>query len=236
MKQVKVSSLHPWDENPRDISREKFNQLLKQMRFGEVENLIVMKDGTVLNGNRRLDAYHVIGKEEAWVSEIEFIDDEDGKYAMLVDGELAIHKFPHDIAGTTVLFDSPKQGMVQLMTLGNTHVGTFNDLMLAELVSEVNIESDLFEIDLKASVPLEDLIAAFGPTQELDIMEDETESELSQERVKEIKFFLAEDKYHFVNNVIKAASKQFGYTNPNEVLLEAMIAVSERLEGIVYNG
>jgi hypothetical protein len=230
MKQVKVSTLKPWEQNPRDITEDKFKQLLKQLRYGEVENLIVMKDGTVVSGNRRLDAYKIVGKETAWVAEAEYEKQDNGKYHLIVDGLLAKHVYPKEIKGNPVEFNSPMQIMTELMTLGNAHVGTFNDIGLAELLTHAEIEPNL-----KSGTRVEDLVAALGPTP-LQSIDDEEELPPNRSPIKKIEFYLNEDDFVFAKSIIKKWMKEGGMANQNEVFVEAMIAMDDRLDGINYNG
>lgn len=236
MKQVNVSELKPWDENPRDITEDKFKQLLKQLRYGEVENLIVMKDGTVVSGNRRLDAYRIVGKETAWVAEAEYKKQENGKYHLYVDGILAKHVYPKELQGSPVEFNSPMQIMTELMTLGNAHVGTFNDISLAELLTNAEIEPNLFEINLKSGTRIEDLVAALGPTPMPKVDEDEPDLPPNKSPIKKIEFYLNEDDFIFAKSIIKKWMKEGGMATQNEVFVEAMIAMDDRLDGINYNG
>lgn len=234
MKKVKISTLKHWEDNPRDITEERFKELLKQLRYGEIENMIVMTDGTVLNGNRRLDAYIIVGREEATVAEVEFKKQKNGKFHMYTDGVLAVHFYPEDLKGKPVEFNSVLQGMTELATVGNVHVGTFNDVKLAELVTTTRVEPQLFHVNLKADIRLEDLVAAFGP----DTKEPEPEEEPIDVKspVRELKFYLKEEDYAFIRATLKKAKKELGLENPNEILLESFIALEDRMDGINYNG
>jgi hypothetical protein len=238
VKQVKVNTLRHWDKNPRDITEDQFHKLLKQLRYGEVENLIVLTDGTVLNGNRRLDAYNKVGKTEAWVSEVEIVPTDDGKFNIIVDGELAKHVYPKNIAGTPVVFSSELQAKVELMALGNSHVGTFNDIGLAELLTVSNVEPDLFEINMGHMTRVEDLVKAFGPS-DLPQPEPEPEPEVShakEDQTRELKIPCTTDEFVYIIAGIKRAKKEGGFNTDSEVLFEAMIAMDERMEAINYNG
>src|SRR5882757_7621085 len=96
MKKVAVKDLQVWAENPRDLTDSAFNQLISQLRLGEIQNMIVMKAieqypaNTILNGNRRKAAYDKVGKPEASVAEVEFRPTDDGRYHLYTDGEQAV--------------------------------------------------------------------------------------------------------------------------------------------------
>lgn len=234
MKRIRVSELRHWEDNPRDITQSQFHHLLKQLRYGELENLIIMPDMVVLNGNRRLDAYEIVGREWATCVTVEFKQQTDGTFYMYTDGELAVHLYPNDIKGNPVVFKTELQGMTEVMMVGNSHVGTFNDLKLAEMLTQVRVEPEVFEINLKSSIMAEDLVAAFGPT--LPTREDEGKETEVKNPVRELRFFLKESDYAFVRSLIKKAKKELGMDNPNDVALEAFISLEDRIDGINYNG
>jgi hypothetical protein len=229
MKQVDISTLKHWEENPRDITEDAFIQLLEQLRYGEVENLIVMKDGTILNGNRRLDAYQMVGKNTAWVSEVDFLEQPDGTFEMTVDGNIAVHLYPEDKKGTPVVFKTIRQGMSELMLLGNSHVGTFNDMDLAELLSDVTVEPNLFEINLKKGTKVEDLVKAFSPGREPTYTDPALPKDFSDTALN---IPCTSDEYEFIMSAIKRAKKIGGYNSDGEVLFEAMVIMDEHMEEV----
>jgi len=230
MKIVDISTLKKWDENPRDITEDDFIHLLEQLRYGEVENLIVTQDGTVLNGNRRLDAYEMVDKKTAWVSVVDFIEQPDGTFQMTTDGNLAVHLYPKDRKGTPVVFKTKRQAMTEIMLLGNSHVGTFSDVNLAELLSDVQVEPNLFEINLKRTTRVEDLVKAFSPGGG-----DPTYNEPGQPQDfsdKAINIPCTSDEYEFIMNAVKRAKKVGGYNSEGEVIFEAMVIMDEHMEEV----
>lgn len=67
----KVSSLFNWNDNPRAIKQDRFEELKDRIkRRGQFKPLIITPDGEVLGGNMRLRAFRDLGIDEAWVSVI----------------------------------------------------------------------------------------------------------------------------------------------------------------------
>lgn len=64
-----ISSLHNWEHNPRTVTKEGIERLIKQIKkLGIYKPLIITEDGTVLGGNMRLKALEQMGEKNAWVS------------------------------------------------------------------------------------------------------------------------------------------------------------------------
>lgn len=64
-----IEKLKPWTKNPRDIKKEDFERLKRQIKeLGQYKPLLVTREGEVLGGNMRLKAYKELGINEVWVS------------------------------------------------------------------------------------------------------------------------------------------------------------------------
>lgn len=71
-----ITSLKPWDKNPRGIKEKDFERLKESIKKrGQYKPLIVTEDGTVLGGNMRLRAYKELGIKDVWVSVVDAPDD-----------------------------------------------------------------------------------------------------------------------------------------------------------------
>lgn len=67
-----IVDLTSWDKNPRFLTKSDFERLKNQIkRLGVYKPLIITKDGVVLGGNARLQAYKDLGFKEVWVSVVD---------------------------------------------------------------------------------------------------------------------------------------------------------------------
>lgn len=67
-----ISSLHNWEHNPRTVTKEGIERLIKQIKkLGIYKPLIITEDGTVLGGNMRLKALEEMGEKNVWVSVVQ---------------------------------------------------------------------------------------------------------------------------------------------------------------------
>lgn len=68
----KLSELHGWAENPRDISPESLERLKTQItELGLYKPLLITPEGEVIGGNMRFRALLELGVEDAWVRIVE---------------------------------------------------------------------------------------------------------------------------------------------------------------------
>ena len=225
MKQIAIDKLRPWADNPRDLTENAFYQLIRQLRLGEIENLVALKDGTVLNGNRRLAAYEKVGKPKAMVAEVEFAPTEDGKFALIVDGEPSVH-YESGKEGQPTLFESEEEGMLAIALAGNTHVGTWNDKLLEQL-SHTNLDSDMFQVHMTPGIRIEDLVASVSPSGR-----DEDENPLGDKAdafinstIKQIVVYFTNDQFLEVMPRLDTISKKINTTNNTELFLAALDAL-----------
>lgn len=64
-----ISTLHNWEHNPRTMTKDGLERLMKQIKkLGVYKPLLITEDGTVLGGNMRLQALKEIGQKQVWVS------------------------------------------------------------------------------------------------------------------------------------------------------------------------
>jgi len=64
-----ISTLHNWEHNPRSMTKDGLERLVKQIKkLGVYKPLLITEDGTVLGGNMRLQALKEIGQKQVWVS------------------------------------------------------------------------------------------------------------------------------------------------------------------------
>lgn len=69
---LKLAKIRPAEYNPRTISDEELEGLKQSLlTFGQVENLIVNKDGTLISGHQRYKAMEALGWEEATVVQLD---------------------------------------------------------------------------------------------------------------------------------------------------------------------
>lgn len=67
-----ISTLHNWEHNPRSMTKDGLERLVKQIKkLGVYKPLLITEDGTVLGGNMRLQALRELGKKEVWVSVVD---------------------------------------------------------------------------------------------------------------------------------------------------------------------
>lgn len=64
-----ISTLHNWEHNPRSMTKDGLERLIKQIKkLGVYKPLLITEDGTVLGGNMRLQALKELGQKQVWVS------------------------------------------------------------------------------------------------------------------------------------------------------------------------
>lgn len=143
-----VTELHEWDKNPKDATPENENRLSYQIDvLGEYKPLLVMKDGTVLGGNRRLKKYKEKGKQEIWTSEIDFVQEGDVWYAVL------------NGARQNKAFSTKEAGMLEYALSDNDEIGTYNKEKLSSLVQQVTIDSSMYAVSMGTPI----LVETFEP-------------------------------------------------------------------------
>ncbi len=237
MKKIAIKDLKVWEDNPRDLTDSAYNQLISQLLLGEIENLVIMSDGTVLNGNMRLRAYRELGIEEATVAELEFVPAEGGGVNVKVDGKLAERR-DEGHKGDLTTFDSKEQGMLHYAIAGNVHVGVFNDGLLEQL-STFEITEDMFQLHMTPGTRAEDLIRAIGPMsfpsseggieeREVDVSPVERELDSYENgTIKQIVVYFTNDQYLALLPRLDAINKARGFKNNTETFLAGLDALEE---------
>lgn len=156
-----IYQLKAWDKNPRNIKPDDFEKLKSKLEImGQIKPLLVMPDGTVLGGNMRLRAYTELGIDEVWVSTVDFIQKEDQLWHALVNGVEAKKRWT-----------TKDDAMMEYSLLDNDRAGYYDTDMLANLLPNLNIDLDIFNVELTSPESLADLLKKFQP--ELEITEDE---------------------------------------------------------------
>ncbi len=87
---AKRAELTPWDKNPREIEKEKLDQLVADIKDaqtitpdGQIKPLLVTKSGVVVGGNMRMQAFAILEIEWVWVNILDTDDPVEGfKWAM----------------------------------------------------------------------------------------------------------------------------------------------------------
>lgn len=86
----KLSTLHGWKDNPRNITTKDYERLKLQIKkLGQYKPILVTKDGEVIGGNMRLKAYQELGITDIWVSEVNPKDDNEKLEYALSDNDRA---------------------------------------------------------------------------------------------------------------------------------------------------
>tara|TARA_R100000664_G_scaffold33743_1_gene51809 strand:- start:917 stop:1447 length:531 start_codon:yes stop_codon:yes gene_type:complete len=102
MKKIKISKLKPNPNNPRTISKEKFDKLVTSIKefpkMLELRPLIVDENFVVLGGNMRLKALEQLGiKEVPYIQESELTDEQ--KKQFIIKDNLSFGNWDWDILG-----------------------------------------------------------------------------------------------------------------------------------------
>lgn len=109
-----IRALHPWDKNPKTLSKAEFIRLKKQIqRLGVYKPLIITSDGTVLGGNSRLRAFQELGIREVWVS--------------MVDAPTDAKKLEYCLSDNDVVGEVNEEELVSMLTEedGNIPLGDY---------------------------------------------------------------------------------------------------------------
>jgi hypothetical protein len=210
---AKVSKLQNWDQNPRDVEKEDFERLLKQIMLGEHSTLLVTKDGIVLGGNTRLKAYKKLKKEWAKVIVVDIQTGKDGKVHAFIDGEEA---------GKT--FDTVEQAHLEYALSHNDAIGSTNEGKLAELLHVTALSTEIYKVPMNL-VPVEDIAFASGPSNPQE--RDEDEGDIDTDRVdtymngniKQIVLYFDNAQYEAVMERVEALREKHDIANNTELFL-----------------
>jgi hypothetical protein len=137
---VPISSVVPWDKNPRGIKTEDFERLKKQiLKLGVYKPLVCYRNGkkyVVLGGNMRIRALQELGVQEVEIS---------------------------------LVMPKTEAERIEYALSDNDRAGYYEEDKLAELVfpymAQLNL--DEFRVDIGRSVDLKSLLDQFGPDDEM---------------------------------------------------------------------
>lgn len=136
---VPISYLSNWDKNPRTIVPKDFERLKKQItELGQYKPLLVTKEGIIIGGNMRYKAYLELGHDTAWVSLIEFKQEEAGDWYAYIDGRKQAKPYANK-----------EQAMVEYALSDNDRAGHYDEDMLAALTPQFNIDWATYAVDMK---------------------------------------------------------------------------------------
>jgi len=159
---AKISDLKNWENNPRYIKEEDFEQLVLDLENEEIKPMLVLEDGTVLGGNMRLRAYKKTGREKAWVTIISLRD----------DGEL-VTAYVNGVADKKK-FQSREDAMLHYSTVDNSSYGANDPDKLAELF-------------YKSALPIENYLVTMGEPQPISDLVSDVSEDISEPKEKKIK-------------------------------------------------
>ena len=142
IKIVSISKVSVWDDNPRNIRKDDFERLKKQItELGIYKPLIAFPENggyTVLGGNMRLLALNSLGIKEVEIS---------------------------------IVHPKTKAEKIKYSLSDNDRVGEYQEDALIELIyphiEEIDLEA--FKVDLLKPVSLKSLIDGVGPSEEKEV-------------------------------------------------------------------
>lgn len=177
-----VADIFPWSDNPRDLTDEAFKNLKEKLKLGEAESLLVTEEGMVINGNRRRDAYIVIGKTKAWVCIVRF------EQETQEDGTVVYRPYLDSIKAERT-FHSVDQAYLEYALALNISDGRFNSEKLAELAlpHQYHMPMEIYKVPLAHPVKLQSILDSVQPTPHIPepSIGDPTELNISEENVNE---------------------------------------------------
>jgi DNA modification methylase len=149
MEHRNISELRNWDQNPRAIKKDKFEELKTRIkRFDQFKPLIITPDGEVLGGNMRLRAYQELGIQDVWVS--------------------VVHPKTEAEKIEIALTDNEEMGYYEDQALAE---------LIDKYKDEIKLGD--YSIHLGEPISLEDLLAKFGPEPVEDEVPEVTEEAVS---------------------------------------------------------
>lgn len=85
---IAISEIKPAEYNPRTISKDQFNGLVKSLEtFGQQENLIVNNDMTLISGHQRLEAMKHLGWNEAVCNVVDLTKHQEKKLNVIMNSQ-----------------------------------------------------------------------------------------------------------------------------------------------------
>ena len=152
-----ITELVSWDNNPRYIEEEDFEQLKKDISE-EFKPMLVTprEDGKaiVIGGNMRLKAKLANGDTNAWVSVIDFKQEDQG-WTAYVNGERG-----------AMVFKSKEDGMLHYAIKDNESRGNTDIMKMQELGSLSGLNLEEYKIATLKPITLQALVDEVSPTVE----------------------------------------------------------------------
>jgi len=94
-----IDNLYPWKDNPRDITKDGFERLKRQIQsLGQYKPLLVTEDGEIIGGNMRYRAYIELGIKNVWVSIVKPKDNKEKLAYSLSDNDRAGYYVKDELA------------------------------------------------------------------------------------------------------------------------------------------
>jgi len=218
-KYAKVADLKNWKDNPKSFSKQEFERLKEQIKLGEHSTMLVEPNGNVLGGNTRLKAYKEIGKREAKVVVVEFIERK-GVVHAVVDGIKAERTF-----------DSLNQARLEYALSHNDLIGAYDDGKLAELLQVSPIPMEMYKVSTVVK-PVEDIAFEAGAVDPDERPEDEDTTDtdkldtFTNGTIKQIVLYFDNDQYENVIPRIEALRAEMDLDNNTDLFL-ALLALGE---------
>jgi len=169
MEVKKLEELKEYDVNDkiRTISHTGFDRLKSDLtRDGQLDNLLIMPDGTVLGGNHRLKAMKELGWETAKCDVVDFVEEDEGWIAVLNGEPLRSHF--HKTKEAAMLYYSIKD---------NNGYAVYNQGELMNFVSQFDINLDEVRVYFDEPINLEAKI--LDPSEEWKDMPEFSQDDLS---------------------------------------------------------
>lgn len=220
-----VAELTNWKDNPRSTNKEDAERLKEQIKLGEHSTLLIDTDGVVLGGNTRLRAYKEIGKREAKVVVVEFVERK-GVVHAIVDGIKADRTF-----------DSVSQARLEYALSHNDLIGAYDDGKLAELLQVSPIPMEIYKASTVVR-PVEDIAFEAGVINPEDRPEDEDTTDTDKldaymnGNIKQIVLYFDNDQYENVIPRIEFLRDKYGVEDNTSLFMQLLTLgeIDERTE------
>lgn len=162
---AKITDLKVWDKNPRNINKDDFERLKRQLlKFGQYKPLIIINDGTVIGGNMRLRGYTALLEEYRNLGIVGLIE----KYNKNAKTKILQHEAQKTIdqieKGIWVSIVEPKdeQEKVEYALSDNDRAGYYHVESLTELLSPLEgLDASDYSADFYEPVLVEKVMDDF---------------------------------------------------------------------------
>lgn len=215
-KYAKVADLKNWKDNPKSFSKVEFDRLIEQIKLGEHSTMLIDTDGIVLGGNTRLKAYKQLGKQEAKVVVVEFVERK-GIVHSIVDG-----------IKSERTFDSLSQARLEYALSHNDLIGAYDDGKLAELLTVTPIPLEVYKVTSVVR-PVEDVAFEAGAGDPNDRPEDEDTTDTDKldtymnGNIKQIVLYFDNDQYEDVIPRLEALRAEMDLENNTDLFLALLM-------------